>query len=49
MKHFEKELKINKTPLKTAVENFLDLILAKDTSGLHGLDNMTIIVIEFIK
>eukprot|EP00825_Cyclidium_porcatum_P028580 TRINITY_DN307_c0_g2_i4.p1 TRINITY_DN307_c0_g2~~TRINITY_DN307_c0_g2_i4.p1 ORF type:complete len:307 (+),score=67.68 TRINITY_DN307_c0_g2_i4:155-1075(+) len=49
IKHFEKEIKINKQPLQTAVEAFLDQILAKDTSGLHGLDNMTLVVIEFQK
>ncbi len=38
-----------KDNIKTATERLLDSILAKDTNQMHGLDNMSIIFVEFVK
>lgn len=38
-----------KKNLKDVVEPLMDALLAKDTSCIHGLDNMTCIIVEFKK
>lgn len=46
---FVRERLAEKKNLKDVVESLMDTLLAKDTTVIHGLDNMTCIIVEFKK